>query len=270
MRTLLHLSDLHFGRIDERLLAPLLNAVFKVNPHLVAVSGDLTQRARTNQFRAAKAFLDTLPHPQIVVPGNHDVPMHNPVARFLYPHANYRQYFANDTEPFYLDEEIAVLGLNSSRSLTIQDGRLNYRQINRLTRVFGSLTHAVTKILVCHHPFELPAGSESTRIVGGAKRVLAAMAVCGADAILSGHLHTSHVGCTALAEGGAGWSVLLSQAGTATSTRLRGQMASFNVLRVRPGLIELETHVWNSNTKEFLPNATSSFARGDSGWKAFG
>ena len=85
MRTLVHLSDLHFGRVNAQLINPLIKVIKEIKPDLVAVSGDLTQRARSWQFREAKAFLDELPQPQIVVPGNHDVPLHNVFARFLWP-----------------------------------------------------------------------------------------------------------------------------------------------------------------------------------------
>ena len=136
MRTLLHLSDLHFGRIDHRVLKPLIDLAARIKPDLVVISGDLTQRARAKQFRAAASFLAALPLPQIVVPGNHDVPLYNVIARFLYPHAGYRRYISKNLEPFYQDDEIAVLGLNSSRSLTFQNGRLNKTQVDKLARVF--------------------------------------------------------------------------------------------------------------------------------------
>lgn len=266
MRTILHLSDLHFGRIDERLLGPLVEAVGAIDPDMVVVSGDLTQRARSEQFRAAKEFLDALPGPQIVVPGNHDVPMHNPVARFFYPLAGYRRYFA-DPEPFYKDAEIAVLGLNSSRSLTIEDGRLNERQIARLVNVFGSIPQGVTKILVCHHPFSLQPGDRKHRVVGGAARVLAAMTTCGTDVVLSGHLHTSHVSCTELKQDGSGWAVVLSQAGTSTSTRLRGQLPSFSVLRVGLKELAIQPYDWEVETGRFAAGRGQHFARGEFGWK---
>jgi 3',5'-cyclic AMP phosphodiesterase CpdA len=192
--------------------------------------------------------------------------MHNPLARFLYPLKGYRRYIADDPEPFYQDQEMAVLGLNSSRSLTIQDGRLNDEQIARLTRVFKKVSPNTAKILVSHHPFELPPGFETHRTVGGAKKVLAATAACGADAILTGHLHTMHSVCTALQEGDIQWSVLLSQAGTAISTRLRGQAASFNVLRIRQQLIEIEPYLWDVGQSKFLPHPTKIFTRAVGGW----
>src|SRR6266540_2867345 len=120
MRSIVHLSDIHFGRINEEVIAPLIETVKKINPDLVAVSGDLTQRARSHQFREARAFLESLPTPQIVVPGNHDVPLHNVFARFMQPLRKYRRYITDDLRPFYYDDEIAVLGVNTARSLTMK------------------------------------------------------------------------------------------------------------------------------------------------------
>ena len=117
MRTLVHLSDLHFGRVDAALLAPLRALVERLEPDVVVVSGDLTQRARSGQFQQARVFLDSLPGPQIVVPGNHDVPLYNVFSRFLTPLVKYRRHVTDDLSPEYVDEEIAVLGINTARSL---------------------------------------------------------------------------------------------------------------------------------------------------------
>src|SRR5712671_7289873 len=103
MRVIVHLSDIHFGRIDASLIAPLRETVKEIKPDLVAVSGDLTQRARSHQFREARAFLDSLPQPQIVVPGNHDVPLHNVLSRFARPLRKYRRYITSDLRPFHSD-----------------------------------------------------------------------------------------------------------------------------------------------------------------------
>src|ERR671938_935858 len=110
MKKIVHLSDLHFGRIDAGLVEPLVAAVNEAQPTLVVVSGDLTQRARSQQFEEARAFLDRLPKPQIIVPGNHDVPLHNAYARFFQGLNKYKRFITDDLEPFYSDTEIAVLG----------------------------------------------------------------------------------------------------------------------------------------------------------------
>ena len=96
MRTLVHISDLHFGRVDNALLAPLRELIGDMRPDAVVVSGDLTQRARSAQFRQARHYLDTLPKPQIVVPGNHDIPLYNVAARFFQPLVKYRRYITRD------------------------------------------------------------------------------------------------------------------------------------------------------------------------------
>src|SRR5664279_5675667 len=106
MRTVVHLSDIHFGRVDARLVEPLVRLVDETAPDLVAISGDLTQRARRGQFEQARTFLDQLPYPRLVVPGNHDVPLYNIAKRFLDPHGGFRRHIASDLEPVYEDEEM--------------------------------------------------------------------------------------------------------------------------------------------------------------------
>src|SRR5205085_1891558 len=143
-----------FRRTDDALLTPLASVIAKLAPHLVAVSGDLTQRARTTEFQAARAFLDRLPEPQIVVPGNHDVPLHNVFTRFIGPLDKYRRYITGDVEPFYADDEIAVLGINTARSLTFKRGRINSTQIDRAKTRLCALDPKIIKIIVTHHPFD--------------------------------------------------------------------------------------------------------------------
>ena len=97
MAVLVHLSDLHFGRVDERLLDPLVAAVTAARPDVVVISGDLTQRAKRPEFEAARAFIARLPGPRVIVPGNHDVPLYNVVDRFLRPLARFRRGSSGET-----------------------------------------------------------------------------------------------------------------------------------------------------------------------------
>src|SRR3954451_4271902 len=180
MRTLVHLSDIHFGRVDETLIQPLTETVRSINPDVVAVSGDLTQRARSYQFKEARAFLDALPKPQIVVPGKHDIPWRNIFLRFVSPLDKYRQYISHDLLPFYSDDEIAVLGLNTARSLTIKGGRINAEQIAWVREKLCAYRDEIVKIVVTHHPFDLPEGHSERDLVGRAKKAMATLAECGA------------------------------------------------------------------------------------------
>src|SRR5215204_859118 len=129
VRTLVHLSDLHTGRVDPALLAPLTAAIADARPHLVVFSGDLTQRATRTQFREARAFLDGLTAPYLVIPGNHDVPLWNVARRFVTPLARYKRFITTDLEPVFQDDEIVVVGVNTARSFTWGEGRISRIQV---------------------------------------------------------------------------------------------------------------------------------------------
>jgi 3',5'-cyclic AMP phosphodiesterase CpdA len=265
MRTLAHLSDLHFGSIDPAAASALRRRMSELQPDLVVISGDLTQRARAAQFRQARAYLDTLPKPQIVVPGNHDVPLYNLFQRFFRPLAKYRRYISEDLEPSYIDAEIAVVGVNTARSLVFKGGRINPGQVARVRAKICLLGDEVTKILVTHHPFDVPAQSvKQHQIVGRARMALERLADCGADILLAGHLHAAHVGHTAERYPIAGVSALVVQSGTATSKRTRDEPNSFNLLRVMPRHIEIDQYVLRGG--EFALAATERFDHRDHGW----
>ena len=266
MRIVVHLSDLHFGRIEPGVLEPLRRKVTSLEPNLVVVSGDLTQRARASQFRAARAFLDTLPKPQIVVPGNHDVPLYNVVMRFAAPLRNFTRLVNADLQPVFVDDELAVVGVNTARSFVFKGGRINDDQVERARAVMCELPERVTKVLVTHHPFDVPKGSEEAdQIVGRARMALERLARCGADVLLSGHLHETYVGRAAERFDIEGLAALVVQAGTATSSRTRESVNSFNVLRLWPGRVEVERQVWEDN--DFRPDSVDAFDRVEGHWR---
>jgi len=241
VRTVAHLSDLHFGRIERGMLEALRSRLWQVKPDLVVVSGDLTQRARARQFRAARAFLDTLPKPQLVVPGNHDVPLYNVLARFLAPLAGYRRFVADEVEPSFVDDEIAVLGINTARSFTWKGGGVSEAQLLRAEEKLCRLEAALIKIVVTHHP--LPQ--------------LGRLARCGVDVQVAGHLHATSIGAP---------SALVVQAGTATSSRTRAEPNSFNVLRIGGARIEIEHYALRGG--DFQRGETRAFQRQERGWRA--
>lgn len=265
MRVVVHLSDLHFGRTADAVLEPLEGAIASIEPHLLVVSGDLTQRARPAQFREARAFLDRLPGAKLVVPGNHDVPLYDVYQRFFRPLARYRRHFCADTEPEYVDEELAVLGVNTARSAVLKGGRINARQVERLRARLCRLGPQVTKIVVTHHPFDLPAGHAPRNLVGRAPMAMAELARCGTDVLLAGHLHASHAGDTATRYRIAGFAALVVQAGTATSTRSRGEANAFNVLRIERGAVSVERRVWDG--RAYSAESERRFLRSGGGWR---
>ena len=266
MRTIVHLSDIHFGRVDARLLAPLVRLVHEIKPDLVAISGDLTQRARRRQFQQARVFLDQLPGPQLVVPGNHDVPLFNVAARFVDPYGGYRRYVSPDLEPVYEDAEMVAVGLNSVRSLPFDGGgRLNQAQVARAAARLRSAAPDALRIIVTHHPFDLPTGHGDDHLIGRSDMAMQQLAAAGADLFLAGHLHVSHVGHTAERYQTPGHSALVVQAGT-LSTRGRGEVNTMNVLRLEVSGVGIERHSWDEAAQAFQPSWTGAFQRTPDGW----
>ncbi len=267
MRTLVHLSDLHFGRVDAALTQPLIDHIAETRPDLVVVSGDFTQRARTEQFLQARAFLDRIPFPTLVVPGNHDVPLWNLPARFLWPLRKYRRHISRELQPVFQDAELAVVGVNTARSLTRMYGRIGRDQIDRLREQFSAVPAGATKILVTHHPFDLPPGYKNHKqLVGRAALAMKTLAAAGVDLLLSGHLHLVHTGLTAERYKITGHSALVVQAGTATSTRGRGEVNSYNVIRIAPGAIDVERVEWIAEECIFRLATSHHYTRGAAGW----
>jgi 3',5'-cyclic AMP phosphodiesterase CpdA len=266
MRTLVHLSDLHFGRTDAAIVEPLVATIGRLAPDLVVVSGDLTQRARATEFREAQAFLARLAAPKIVVPGNHDVPLYRVWERLLSPLGKYRRLIESDLEPSFVDAEIAVVGVNTARSLTFKNGRINGAQVRAIGARFGPLAESITKIVVTHHPFDLPDDPGDVELVGRARQAMAVFARCGVDLLLAGHFHTSQSGQTSARYEIAGYSALAVQAGTATSTRGRGERNSFNVLRVKSDEIVVERMAWQPDAVAFALERSERFVRDGMRW----
>jgi 3',5'-cyclic AMP phosphodiesterase CpdA len=268
MRTLVHLSDLHFGRVDDALLAPLRELVERIAPDVVVVSGDLTQRAKSEEFEQARAYLDTLPGPQIIVPGNHDISLYNVFRRFVQPLKRYKRYITDDLEPSFVDDEIAVVGVNTARSLTFKDGRVNKEQVEQIRAQLSALDENVVRIVVTHHPFDLPKTGDDDDLVDRAPMAMQTFADCGVDILLSGHLHLSHAANTAERYKISNFAALVVQAGTATSTRGRGEVNAFNVVRVDSARVEVDRYGWDDVGKQFSMMRTDPFIRVGDVWTA--
>jgi len=267
MRTLVHLSDLHFGRIDPSLVEPLGRAVIDAKPDLTVISGDFTQRARRSQFAAARAFVDSLQLRTLVVPGNHDIPLYDFVERFAAPLARYRRFISAELEPEYEDDEMIVIGVNTARAWVFPfgEGRINAPQVDRILQRLAGVTPAKMRVIVTHHPFDLPPGVHERRLLGRSAEAMARLGAANADLFLSGHLHISHVSHTVDRYEAAGYSALIVQAGT-VSTRSRGEQPSFNVLRMRRPEIELLRYAWDPSTASFTATPVGRYRHQSSGW----
>lgn len=265
MRTLVHLSDLHFGNADLAAVPFLVQAVRQLSPEIVAISGDLVQHAWAAEFVQAQEFLQALPGIHIVVAGNHDLSFYNPWRRAAERLRLYHHYITPEREPFYADQEIAVLGLNTARVVLLREGRINEGQVRRLEERMHQAAKGAIRVLVTHHPFDLPARYPPKHLVRHAKHVMRRV-VGSVDLLLAGHVHVSSSGQTTERYRTVGRSAIFVQGGTALSHTQRGEPHSFHVVRLAPGGILVELWAWQSGRGAFVPQATAAFQRGADGW----
>ncbi|MFT3966128.1 MAG: metallophosphoesterase [Sphingobium sp.] len=252
MARIAHLSDIHFGAHDPRIVSATQAWLEQHRPDLVVISGDFTQRARIDQFRQASAWLNRLRSMGLrvlPVPGNHDIPLYDVMRRFTAPLDRYKRYISNDLCPWFEDDEVAILGINTARSLTIKDGRINRDQMRMIRDRFGAVAREKTRVLVTHHPlFAMPIGEggELSEAVGRHDDAVQAVKAAGIHVALAGHFHRTYAEAAYRMVENAG-GALIVQAGTATSTRLRNaEPQSFNWLHVRHNdEIELQVIVWD-------------------------
>jgi 3',5'-cyclic AMP phosphodiesterase CpdA len=264
--TIAHISDLHFGRIAHpEVVQALVDEINEGDVDLVALSGDLTQRARVSEYEAARAMLDALEPPHLVVAGNHDVyPWWRPFKRLWSPLARYKQYVTDDLAPTFETDEVAVLGLNSAYGASIKGGRLRGADRTALREYFRATRAERFKVLVVHHQLHPAAiGPISPHPVARqAQETLDAAAEGGVDLILCGHLHIPAVTPLEIVPGEP--RIVIASAGTTTSNRYRkptGPVNFYNVVTVEPEAFSVEERRYVPGDGHFVRDSVTRFDR---------
>ncbi len=235
---LLHISDTHFGTEQPPVVEALLRLAHAQRPEQVVLSGDITQRARRSQFRAARRFVDHLCAPgTLAIPGNHDIPLFNLAGRLFAPYANFVREFGAELEPVYESEEWLVIALNTTRPRMHKNGEVSWPQVERVAQRLRAAREEQLRVVVVHQPIAVLSDADLTNRLHGHAGAVERWAKAGADLVLGGHIHLPYV--MALHEQSPSlarrmWAV---QAGTAVSHRIRnGVPNSVNLIRWRGAL----------------------------------
>ena len=232
MTLLLQISDPHFGTEQPLVVEALLRLANTLQPDLVVMSGDITQRARRAQFSAARAFVGTFgATPFVVVPGNHDIPLYNLFARVAHPYANYRRVFGDDLEPVFESAELLVIGVNTTRAYRRKDGEVSVQQVERVARRLDHATARQLRVVVTHQPVVAARANDIRNLLHGREHAIERWSQAGVDLILGGHIHLPYVTPLHVAYKGLPLQMWAVQAGTSLSSRVRGTVPnSVNVI----------------------------------------
>lgn len=237
MRRLLHLSDPHFGTERPRVVEALFECVAHIGFDVAVISGDLTQRARADQFRRAARFVERLRSlapqaPLFVNPGNHDVPMLNPLQRLSDPFGPFSEAFGVAPEARFDDAHLHLQVLNTTSRWRHKHGVIRPAQIERSVRALRGSAPSQLRVLVTHQPLAAVRAQDRPDLLRGRQAASAAWARAGADLVLGGHIHLPYVVALPAVAGRVVWVV---QAGTAVSRRIRHEAGnSFNLIRHAP------------------------------------
>lgn len=234
MSSILQISDTHFGTEQPAVVEALLQLAREHSPDLLVLSGDVTQRARVCQFKAALEFLKRMPvADRLVLPGNHDIPLYNVLGRIFSPYRNYQRNLSENLEPEFESHDLLVLGVNTTRPSHHTVGEVSDVQIERVSRRLAGANGSQLRVVVAHQPVRATRDSDIKNLLLNHERAIHAWSEAGADLVLGGHIHLPHV--RPLKEvhdlPRPLWSVL---AGTAVSRRVRGDIPnSVNLIRYR-------------------------------------
>jgi 3',5'-cyclic AMP phosphodiesterase CpdA len=232
MSVLLHISDTHFGTEQPPVVAALEELARERLPDVLVFSGDITQRARREQFAAGRRLCERLGIARmLVLPGNHDIPLLDMLSRAVRPYRNYLEAFGPRLETMLQTDDFLVVGVNTTRAGRHKNGEVSADQVDRVARDLQVARPRQLRIVVTHQPADVIRPEDEHDRLRGAEAALQAWSRAGADLVLGGHIHLPYVMDLRARPQPTPRPMWCVQAGTAVSSRLRhGTCNSVNLI----------------------------------------
>ncbi len=274
MLTILHGSDLHFGKaFDAEVADSFQRAIREISPDLLVLSGDFTQRAKIREYQVARGFIRALPDlPTVVTPGNHDVPLYRVWERLFAPLRNYREFISPELDTVRAVSGATVVSLNTTAPLqAIVNGRLGDRQLLFAADAFQDVSEGDLRVVVLHHHLAPAPDYCSDQVLPGFQRCLDAFSKMKVDLILGGHLHRAYIANSLDAyqteDGRHG--IVIAHSGTTTSRRGRARERnknSFNLIGITEEHMLITPHLYLDEKGVFVPVGSHAFPRRTQGF----
>lgn len=247
MSLLLQVSDPHFGTEQAPVVEALVALARACRPDVLVLSGDITQRARRAQFHAAAAFCARLGIPrQVVIPGNHDIPLFDLPTRLLSPYRWHCQAFGDELEPVLDTPDWLVVGVNTTRAYRHKHGEVSPRQVARVAERLAAARAGQLRIVVTHQPLDVPGPADEVDLARGHAQAAPAWVAAGADIVMGGHIHLPFVRPLSHRYAGLARRAWCVQAGTAVSHRVRGDLPhSVNLVHFTAGSTAARVERWD-------------------------
>ncbi len=252
MIRILHISDTHFGTEVSEAVDAFWRSVSILNPTTIICSGDVTQRARSDEFAKAARFLQRFGNvPRVVVPGNHDIPLFNLAARAFWPYVGYQRALG-DLQSRHDDALVKVIALNTTHPARHKHGAVSAKQVEYACSQLRRSSDQQLRLVVAHHPLYVSARSERHNQLRGSRFAARRWADAGVDLVLGGHIHLPYFAQVPTTFTNTERTFWVAQAGTVVSGRTRpGFPNSFNLIRWDGSNCDLERWDFNSSSSAF-------------------
>lgn len=248
-----HISDLHFGYHREEIIDAFKAFTQNNKPDLIIITGDLTHRAKEDQFKNAIEFIESINIDVFCIPGNHDIPLYKVCSRLTHPFKNYKEYIHSNIEPIFENDLIKIVGLNSVNPYSVKKGKITSHQIKKVEAEFSNSSK--WNILAFHH--NITQIENLHKALPSAQQLANISATSPIDLICTGHLHYK---CIKPLLPNISKPVV-AHAGSLSCKRTNDQTNGFFCFTISKKNLQIENYIYENTNKCFKKNESFSITK---------